>query len=509
MRKIHWVAFSLLGAACAVNVFAGCGSDVNVDSGADASDDGSNSDGGDLDGGANDGFIDAITIDGSIDAADCKLVGQGCGASSDCCSANCGTDGGTAGTCDPPNSACKLPGVVCSAGTECCTGSCTSGTCSNKQCVPDKPTAGSCFRNEDCCSGICAPDGTGGGKCASVNPGSTCRTAGNPCSATGDCCSNFCNGGLCSDGVSFCTQKSEICAFNSECCSGNCVKTGANTTGTCGVPLGGGASNCSPTGTVCQTGTATDAGSLCEQSCCSRSCGPYGGANGFKVCQPPSGCRPTGEVCRTNSDCCGAAGSPAPTGGSPNTCEKPVGAAFGRCNNGGSCREPGSICKAGGFDSCSAENNCCESFNQPSGNCNNTPENCCKQDALGIPRCLVAYLNCDAGLPDAGSSCATSADCCGNPCINHQCAGTACIPSGGTCTTNADCCAGVPCAVPAGSTAGICGGTIGQDGGVIPPSDGGVDAGDAGSCALYGQQCVTGADCCNGVPCTSNRCRFP
>lgn len=530
MRRFALSSLALVAAVSMIHAFAGCGSETTPegvpDGGDEASADGSNpnpnpgTDGSTDGGGPGDAFIDQINPDATIDASTCKLVGQGCGASGECCTANCLVDGGAdsglaPNTCAPPNSACKLPGVACLNGTECCTGSCVGNLCSNKQCVPDTP-AGACAKNEDCCSGNCQPDGNGGGLCARVNGGGTCKTSGNPCAGNTECCSNFCNNGTCSGAVSFCTQETEICGANFECCSGNCVKAGGALLGTCGAPLGGGASGCKPTGTVCQPGTPAGDGGVCESSCCSRSCGPFGGANGFKVCQPPSGCKPTGEVCRTDTDCCGGPGSPDPKGGQPNTCNKPAGAEFGRCNNGGACREPGSICKAGGFDSCSAENNCCESFGQPAGNCNNTPENCCKQDALGIPRCLVSYIDCTAAIPPAGTACATSADCCGNPCINNQCIGTTCVPKGGECTSNADCCPGLPCTTLPGSTKGICGGVL-VDGGVQPPPDGGADAGPDGGgegdggvpCSLYGQTCNDTADCCNGVPCTSGRCRFP
>lgn len=123
-------------------------------------------------------------------------------------------------------------------------------------------------------------------------------------------------------------------------------------------------------------------------------CAAAGALSGFRVCQPPSGCRPTGEVCRADSDCCGWSGAPDPVMG-PVTCSKASPTAeFGRCDNGGSCREPGSICKPGDGDSCSAENNCCEHSTLPSNYCNNNPENCCKKDSLGIPRCLIKPVDC-------------------------------------------------------------------------------------------------------------------
>ena len=187
---------------------------------------------------------------------------------------------------------------------------------------------------------------------------------------------------------------------------------------------------------------------------------------------------------------------------------------FGRCDNGGACREAGSICKPGDGDSCSAENNCCSHSSLPNDYCNSNPGNCCNKDALGIPRCLIRPVDCkgtDGGTPPvAGTVCATSADCCGNPCIDNKCGG-ACVPKGSACTTSADCCAGIPCVQSPGSAKGVCGGTVLPDGGVSDAGtdDAGSNLPDGGNCALYGQICAANGDCCNGVPCTAGRCRFP
>jgi hypothetical protein len=292
------------------------------------------------------------------------------------------------------------------------------------------------------------------------------------------------------------------------------VKLAGNITGTCGAPTSGGGvpSGCAPSGTVCGTGTDAGTNFNCDQNCCSRSCGYYGALSGFRVCEPPSGCRPTGEVCRSDSDCCGWSGAPDPVKG-PVSCSKATPTSeFGRCDNGGACREPGSICKTGDGDSCSAENNCCEHSSLPANYCNDHPENCCNKDALGIPRCLIKPVDCTGAAPPAGTVCATSADCCGNPCINNKCGGDgSCVPKGDGCTTSADCCAGIQCVQAPGSAKGVCGGSLLPDGGVSDAGGGstGGDLPDGGNCALYGQICNADGDCCNGVPCTSGRCRFP
>ncbi|HVJ94131.1 MAG TPA: hypothetical protein VM580_30290, partial [Labilithrix sp.] len=178
------------------------------------------------------------------------------------------------------------------------------------------------------------------------------------------------------------------------------------------------------------------------------------------------------------------------------------------------CSPPGAVCKID-KEACGVNNRCCEPVEfadggkVPSNFCQNNPDNCCGKDALGIPRCRANFLECDKPLPP-NTVCASSADCCGNPCIDNKCATTECAPRGSACTIAADCCAGLPCTIPAGSTDGVCGGSVLPDGGV-------TDAGtstpgnlpDGGTCALYGQLCSGNADCCSGVPCTSGRCRYP
>jgi len=524
MRKLPWAALGLLAAAAMANVvFVGCGSeDDPITDTSDAGDANVGNDTGVItppaDSGT-DGFI--TTIDGGrADAADCKLVAQTCATSADCCSVNCNT---TTKQCEAPLIKCAAPGAACATGVECCTLSCTGGTCSNKQCVADNLA---CAVDGECCGGKCAPDGVGGGKCAPLNGGGP-KTDGNPCVSGADCASKYCNGGICTS-VSFCQQASDICSADYQCCSGNCAKAAGATVGICQPTKasGAGAGTCEQSGTVCTPASPTGA---CGGSCCTKSCAPYG-ATATSVCQPASGCHVEGDLCRANSDCCGWAGSPQPLD-KPFVCVKDsTTQEFGLCGKGGSCNEPGSICgkaleTGGGIAVCSAANNCCEVVTQADPQiCNSSPENCCRRDALGVPRCILdKHLDCATAVITAATKCVTSADCCNKPCIGGFC-GTTCVPSGGTCTANADCCAGLPCAIAPGSTSGICGGTTLPDGGVAPPPpDGGViitqdggTAGDGGVCALYGQACMVDSNCCglaSGVKCIgvagSATCRFP
>jgi hypothetical protein len=79
----------------------------------------------------------------------------------------------------------------------------------------------------------------------------------------------------------------------------------------------------------------------------------------------------------------------------------------------------------------------------------------------------------------------------------------------GACTVSADCCPGQTCSLPIGSTDGVCGPCPAPDGGVPEggTKEGGIKDGgakDSGPppCSLYGQECTTSSNCCNGVPCS-------
>ena len=430
---------------------------------------------------------------GSGGTPNCKLAGVTCASNADCCSANC--DPAT-NACVNPIGTCKSAGQGCSAPTECCTLVCSGGTCGSTLCTSDNQA---CTTGAQCCSGTCGDAG-----CVPLN--GSCKTAGNSCSAHGDCCSKLCKNGNCAAQPSFCTQQGDLCSANTDCCTGICTKASGSSVGTCTEPKAPGATGCLVAGQVCGEGASADGGvvkndagvPVCGGECCSRSCAPYG-PTGVLVCQPPSGCRPTGEVCTQDSDCCGSPGLPGGNGSVK--CSKGAGEPVGRCDNGNACRPSGAVCKLAS-GSCNAENNCC------AGNVNKDPS-VCQQDLLGIPRC-TGVGDCTEAGSQVGKACATSADCCGLPCLPNANAGdggatyicgSSCVPSAGACTTDADCCAGLPCKAPPGSTQGVCG--------YKDTPDAGTDSGsDAGTCAYYGQTCTVAADCCNNVPCTNGKCVY-
>ncbi len=550
MTKRPW-AVVMFGASAALlaATFAGCGSDNGVtiddgdggDEGGDASTSSDGSGKGNIDGssannkdggGSNDAgaikdgsnfFEGGVIPDASrAESGVCANQGDNCVISSDCCTANC--DKATL-KCAAPITKCKAPGASCLSGLDCCTGSCPGGTCSSLACVQDK---GVCAANTDCCSGSCAPNAMGGGgTCAPLPTAGGCKTINNSCNTSADCCSSFCNNGSCA-APSYCGQIGDTCGTPNDCCGGICTIVGGAALGLCNAPTKPPATpNCTIDGQLC--GGAYDGGALptCGGVCCSKSCKPF--TTGFLICQPASGCKPTGEVCMADGDCCGSANLP--FGGTTNVvCSGATATTPGRCANGNTCSPPGNVCKLN-TTSCSTSAVCCgiKPNGNPGGLDTSTHPLICQQDNLGIPRCLAtSTLDCtatDAGSL-AGTLCATSADCCGDPCVSNGagqlvCSGSACIDNGGVCSNTADCCAGLPCTMDPGSTKGLCGGILLADGGILPPppdagsggTDAGADGGSGAICSRYGQVCFNTPDCCtiNGaqIPCTGGRCLLP
>src|SRR5581483_8735082 len=122
--------------------------------------------------------------------------------------------------------------------------------------------------------------------------GCNCLNLGASCKVNSDCCSNSCNGGVCS--FPNCTSDNQACSQNAQCCSGMCNM-----------------GKCQPLNNSCKT-----LGNSCSQSseCCSKLC--KGG-----ICSPSSFCGQSGDVCASGSDCC--------TG----ICNKPMNQQLGTCNS--------------------------------------------------------------------------------------------------------------------------------------------------------------------------------
>jgi hypothetical protein len=394
-------------------------------------------------------------------------------------------DGGTCLFCSDSGGPCVGLGLGCKVGGDCCSGNCLGGSCQPPPCVSDN---GACTTNAQCCGGTCGTGGT----CTPLN--TTCKTLGNSCTANSLCCSSFCDNGICAQ-PSYCGQNGDICAKGADCCGGVCTIQSGHIYGTCGQPHQTGAQCSMVDGVVCASSqNGGDAGFFdsglpkCGGACCSRDCAPWGPTQ-VLICQPASGCHPVGDICFKDDDCCGANGGGKKDAG-VTTCSANDGGA-GVCSNPTGCKPPGDICRLQ-TNQCNATDECCTG--------NVQQDDTCHQDNLGIPRC--SYKG-DAGcIPvDAGTQCASSADCCNlDPCVpdgdgGFTCYPGNCVPVTGPCTTNADCCVGGHCYIQGGQTTGTC----------QPVADAGTTDGGP-PCALYGQTCSTSSDCCNGVPCNNGRC---
>ncbi|MGH7435358.1 MAG: hypothetical protein ACRENE_06765 [Polyangiaceae bacterium] len=499
----------------------GCGSSSN---------NGASADGGNGDGtaGSSNGASSGASGGGSSGASGggssgTPLMGDGSLSTGIFGGSSSGASGGaTLGSCLKFGSACTTNG-------DCCSGDCNGSLCAYPACTSDGQA---CTMNGDCCSQTCT-----GSKCAALN--STLKTLGNGCTSGSQCASSLCSNGTC-QASSFCGQAGDACATGTDCCTGTCTIATGNTLGTCSASAPGGPANCGMVDGVLCGGTGVDGGVVykdgglpsCGGGCCSRACAPFG-PTGVLVCQPASGCHVVGDLCTQDSDCCGSAGIGGAGAGNVTCTFSGDGGmgGLGVCRNPIRCKPDGDVCKLKTM-SCNASCDCC------AGNCETMDT--CKQDNVGVPRCAPATC------VQAGGGCASSASCCNHlPCIPNPnpgdagaprfvCGTASCVPQCGACTNNADCCPGSSCAMDPGSAVGKCGPCNGNpppppaDGGTSSSSSGGSSSGvsssggsssssssggppppppDAGkTCALYGQQCVTSADCCNNIPCSGGFC---
>jgi hypothetical protein len=164
----------------------------------------------------------------------CRKKGQDCTADKNCCSRKGQAMICLDGVCSPP---CTALGQVCDDTSTCCAGQCTGILAENGDrgkfalptCCLNIGQSG-CANDADCCGGgsiavctggTCSPACTSlGGSCATTvccapstcGGSSTCCYPDNtgPCGSNADCCSNFCNSGICSSAPSDSRLKERI-----------------------------------------------------------------------------------------------------------------------------------------------------------------------------------------------------------------------------------------------------------------------------------------------------------
>lgn len=191
----------------------------------------------------------------------CAPIGQTCADSSACCSHACADDGNGVRICQAVGG-CLGAGETCETDDDCCGQLCSAGRCMDTQscavageicavtgdpsatraCCPGTGSAdlqchsgvgidrcrarsagacsdpgAACDAPEECCSTICLDTGSGTRTCQA-----SCRTGGESCTRSADCCTGTCHGALCT-GMRVCAPLGASCAAGSDCCSGTCT----------------------------------------------------------------------------------------------------------------------------------------------------------------------------------------------------------------------------------------------------------------------------------------------
>ncbi len=474
--------------------------------------------------------------------SECLDDGAACGTDGECCSGVC--DDGVCG-----GGLCAPDGAPCFDSPECCSLNCVAGVCGSPGCSHDEcqagapldrfctactvqvceldpfcceqawdgacvalatelcglscgmctPNGGLCATPDDCCSGFC-----NGGVCQ--NP---CLPDGSFCNGAAQCCSGQCSGGICGPGGDCshdeCTLGgpllpacspcvTQVCALDPFCCQVSwdelCVD---EATQFCGLPCG----NCVPGGGFCNAPGQCCSG-VCNNNVCAAECLPDG-----SFCVSPDAC--CSDVC--NGNVCGL--PCVPDGG---FCNSPGECCGNQCNNG--------VCGPGGdcsHDECTLGGPLLESCTPCTAEVCAVDPFCCQQgwDSICVDEAEdLCGITCGPCTPDGGG-CMDGSECCSGSCENGTC-GSSCEPDGAFCFDADQCCSmqcenfqcggtclpdGFPCGDPSQCCSDAC-----NDGfcgaGPICPSDGSV-CGDciAGNCCGQLLGCLTSPGCLDDVFC--------
>ncbi|MBW2701527.1 MAG: FG-GAP repeat protein [Deltaproteobacteria bacterium] len=436
-------------------------------------------------------------------AQDCSGTGSFCRADSSCDS------GGAEGNCDTLGGGLN-EGVGCDDGDVCNVGeTCQSGSCTGSSPMDCSGTGDFCRADSSCDSGGAEGncDTLGGGANEGVgcddgdvcNVGETCQSGScagggaQDCSGTGSFCraDSTCDsggaegncdtlGGGLNEGVG--CDDGDVCAVGETCQSGSCA--------------GGGAQDCSGTGSFCRADSSCDSGGA-EGNCDTLGGGLNEGVgcddgdvcNVGETCQSgsctgssPMDCSGTGSFCRADSSC--------DSGGAEGNCDT----LGGGVNEGAGC-DDGDVCNVG---------ETCQSGSCAGGGA---------QDCSGTGSFCLADSSCDSGGAEGncdtlgggireGVSC-DDGDVCnvGETCQSGSCAGGGaqdCSGTGSFCRADSSCDSGGAegnCDTLGG---GINEGVVCEDGNLCTIGDicmsGSCDSGSPLTCAAS-DQCHVAGDC--------------
>jgi hypothetical protein len=248
----------------------------------------------------------------------------------------------------PGGNGCKTLGDACGGDL----GACCSGNCKDSTCVPAYTCHtynDVCFRNEECCSGVCDTSLSSPGRCKQM-PGS-CQQDGVPCDNDSNCCTRLCldlgSGVKVCQPASGCRMTGDYCDRTQACCGGSpdalhpendpygvfCDTAGRNDT----PPRNDsstkddfrctGGTSCNPPGNICGGSGAVNASQNCcngkkdvckpdsngiyrcfggcPESGCTAACPSGYDANDPSCCIPPG--TGSASVCQFRDQCCGGA----------------------------------------------------------------------------------------------------------------------------------------------------------------------------------------------------------
>jgi hypothetical protein len=430
----------------------------------------------------------------------CKQQGQGCTQDGECCTGGCDpvAVGTTTKACAalPGGTQCKTLFDSCTItnatkGTnDCCSTVCTprsagalSGTCTPAYTC--HATYDICYRNEECCTGLCDTSlGTPGRCYATTGSGAgACDQDGQPCTVNAkgnnNCCSQLCvpigGGGVtvCQPAAG-CRMTGDYCDRTTACCGGSpdAIRPAGYVitcdTGTTGTYRCDGGTACNPPGNSCGQTTSwnccdgkkavckVDSNGIqrcfggCPNDVCPANC-PTGYTGELPCCIPAA--EPenvtTANVCQFRDQCCGGAPCVPDANGVlhcvVSTC-KPAGTACTGETDTSCCAPNSCLYVSGTTYQCGVDTTSCTGI----GTSCSDGSTCCSKICVGS--------QCAACIP-TGTACTANAQCCSATCDTtgtHTCV-NACVPAGGTCTSASDCCAGITCNIPYGATSGTCG----------------------------------------------------
>jgi hypothetical protein len=328
-------------------------------------------------------------------------------------------------------------------------GPCVGSACSH-EC---KPTDYYCRSDAECCPGLSCDGATSSAPGVCRVPGRGCLGDGAACTFARECCSAFCEGGVC--GASRCSAAGTDCAVSSWCCAGlGCEGFDFPNAGSCTAA-------CGKDGAACQK----------DNDCCS----------GFECDDSAHVCRGT---CGAMDASCGGAGDPTCCGATKCKNGKCSACLIGDCNTDDQCCDGFycgplnqthiCMCESEG-DTCDAKRKCCKGFacNGGTCTCGHLGDECNTQPCCDGTVCFQGACR-ERTCLEPRQACSTDGECCSGECK----AGTCCSASSESCASDAECCGQMVCR-----------------------------GGECTACTTLGASCDSTLPCCIGE-CLGGKCSF-